>query len=182
MRCKVNPLQRADCGVSREHSQPDPRYHPERVVSNITRMNPPPLSLEARSDAISKFGLDCAYYQRTKRELFTNGWSEEQIFGRYEIDVDALLFGLSNPDESQAVSTWCSQMVNKILPATALPVRLASAYLLTKMMRVSCLANRWLVIMVTNIPSVSHLADDRKHECKSRLADAAGEQTRIVSR
>ena len=171
MKYKAKPVQPTDGSISREHSQPDPRYHSERV--GTTRMNPPPSNLEDRSDAISKFGLDCAYYQRTKRELFTSGWSEEQIFGRYEIDVDALLLSLANPDESQTVSTWCSQMVNKILPATALPVRLASAYLLTKMMRVSLLVKKWPVNMATNVSLVSHLADHRKHECKPGLANAA---------
>ncbi len=104
-------------------------------------MNPSPLDLEGRTDPISKFGLDCAYYRRTKQELLTNGWNEEQIFGRSEIDVDTLLFGLVDPQESQPVSTWCAQMVNKLIRPTPLPVRLASTFLLTRMMRVSASAS-----------------------------------------
>ena len=100
-------------------------------------MNPSPLSLEAATDALNKFGYDCAYYRRSKRDVLANGWSEEQIFGRSEMDVDTLLLGFIDPQDVQPVSTWCARTVNKLLPAAPLPVRLASTWLLTKLMRVS---------------------------------------------
>jgi len=105
-------------------------------VEGVTRMNPP-LDIEAASNALSKFSFDCAYFQRMKRGLLENGWSERQIFGGAEIDVDAILLGFADPQDNQPVPTWCSRTVNKILPATPLPVRLASTWILTKMMRVS---------------------------------------------
>jgi hypothetical protein len=100
-------------------------------------MIPSPLTLEAATNALNKFGYDCAYYRRSKQDLLANGWSEEQIFGRSEMDVDTLLLGFMDPQDLQPVSTWCSRTVNKLLPATPLPVRLASTWLLTKLMRVS---------------------------------------------
>ena len=129
--------QSANCYSSREQSQAAIRYPAENAVDGITPMNSASLDLEAASDALNKFGLDCAYYRRIKRELLTSGWSEAQIFGRSDIDVDTLLLGFLDPQESQPVSTWCSRTVNKLLPSTPLPVRLASAYVFTKMMRVS---------------------------------------------
>jgi len=85
---------------------------------------------------ISKFGYDCAVYRRTKREMLANGWDEAQIFGRNEVDVDTLILGFVDPAESQPVPTWAAKTVNKMLPTAAIPIRLASAFLLTKMMRV----------------------------------------------
>jgi hypothetical protein len=100
-------------------------------------MNPSPLSLEAATNALNKFGYDCAYYRRSKRDLLANGWSEKHIFGRSELDVDTLLLGFMDPQDAQPVSTWCSRTVNKLLPEAPLPVRLASTWLLTKLMRAS---------------------------------------------
>jgi hypothetical protein len=97
----------------------------------------PPLDIEATTNALSKFCFDCTYFQRAKRDLLANGWSEGQVFGRAEIDVDTILLGFVDPQDTQTVPTWCARTVNKILPATSLPVRLASTWLLTKMMRVS---------------------------------------------
>jgi hypothetical protein len=95
----------------------------------------------SETNAMAKFSFDCAFYRRTKREMLANGWDEAQIFGRNEIDVDTILLGFMDPQDSQPVATWASQTVNKILPAAPLPLRLASTYLLTKMMRV-CLFDR----------------------------------------
>lgn len=111
-------------------------YMPGNVVEGITRMDPP-LDIEAASDALRKFSFDCTYYRQAKRDLLANGWSESQVFGRAELDVDTILLGFVDPQDTQTVPTWCSRTVNKILPATSLPVRLASTWLLTKMMRVS---------------------------------------------
>jgi len=77
--------------------------------------------------------------------MLANGWDEAQIFGRNEMDVDTLLLGFADPQESLPVPTWASKMVNRVLPAAPIPVRLASASLLTKMMR-------WLIW-----PSVENL-------------------------
>lgn len=90
----------------------------------------------AGDSELGKFSFDCAFYRRTKRELLANGWDEVQIFGQNEIDVDTILLGFMDPQDGQPVPTWSSRTVNKILPAAPLPVRLASTYLLTKMMRV----------------------------------------------
>jgi len=103
-------------------------------VDGITRMNPP-IDIEAAANALSKFGYDCTYFRRTKTDCLRQGWSELQIFGRAEFDVDAILLGFVDPMDNQVVPTWCSRTVNKILPATTLPVRLASTWVLTKMMR-----------------------------------------------
>ncbi|KAL1649014.1 hypothetical protein SLS61_006537 [Didymella pomorum] len=98
-------------------------------------MNPSPLILENAANALSKFGFDCAYYRRTKQDLLANGWNEAQIFGRSDIDVDSLLLGFTDPQDTQPVPAWCARTVNKILPTANLPVRLASTWLLTKLMR-----------------------------------------------
>ena len=121
---------------SREHSQNALNYLPGNPVNGVTRMNPP-LDIEASTNALTKFSCDCAYFRTAKRDLLENGWSEGQVFGRAEIDVDTILLGFVDPQDTQTVPTWCSRTVNRILPATSLPVRLASTWLLTKMMRVS---------------------------------------------
>jgi hypothetical protein len=120
---------------SQEQTQTALGYLPGGVVEGITRMDPP-LDIEGASSALSKFSFDCSYYRRAKRDLLANGWSESQIFGRAELDVDTILLGFVDPQDTQTVPTWCSRTVNKILPATPLPVRLASTWLLTKLMRV----------------------------------------------
>ncbi|KAH7088250.1 hypothetical protein FB567DRAFT_559914 [Paraphoma chrysanthemicola] len=125
---------RAERSRSREHSQNALNYLPGSSVDGVTRMNPP-LDIEAASSALSKFGFDCTYFRRVKRDLLANGWSEGQVFGRAEIDVDTILLGFVDPQDTQTVPTWCARTVNKILPASSLPVRLASTWLLTKMMR-----------------------------------------------
>lgn len=141
--------------------------------------NPSPLSLEAAASALNKFGFDCAFYRRTKRDLLANGWSEVQIFGRSEIDVDTLLLGFLDPQDAQPVSTWCSRTVNKLLPASPLPVRLASTWLLTKLMRVSpsfpCRR------VVANASTVSHLAKCREYECQSGMVDATSREAGDIS-
>lgn len=131
MHPKLTPL------YSREHSQTALNFLPGNAVDGITRMDPP-LDIEAASTALSKFSFDCSYFRRAKRDLLANGWSESQIFGRAEVDVDTILLGFVDPQDTQTVPTWCARTVNKILPATPLPVRLASTWLLTKMMRASC--------------------------------------------
>jgi hypothetical protein len=95
------------------------------------------MDIEAATNALTKFSCDCKYFRTAKRDLLENGWSEGQVFGRAEIDVDTILLGFVDPQDTQTVPTWCSRTVNRILPATSLPVRLASTWLLTKMMRVS---------------------------------------------
>jgi hypothetical protein len=99
----------------------------------------PALDLEAAENALSKLNYDCTYFQRAKQELLATGWNETQIFGTAEIDVDTILLGFVDPQNSQTVSTWCSRTVNKVLPRTPLVVRLASTWILTKMMRVCVL-------------------------------------------
>lgn len=84
----------------------------------------------------AKFSFECAFYRRTKREMLANGWDEAQIFGRNEVDVDTLLLGFADPQESLPVPTWAAKMVNRMLPSATLSIRLASTFLLTKMMRV----------------------------------------------
>lgn len=123
---------------SREQSQAAINYCPEPTADGVGPMVPPTMSIEAASSASStlqKFGYDCAYYRRIKRELLQNGFSEVQIFGRTEIDVDTLLLCFLDPQDDQPVSTWCSRTVNKLLPTSPLPVRLASTWALTKLMR-----------------------------------------------
>jgi len=95
------------------------------------------------SSELGKFSLECEIYHRTKREMLANGWDEAQIFGRHELDVDTILLGFMEPQDAQPVSTWASRTVNKLLQTSPVPVRLASAYLLTKMMRVCCLVELW---------------------------------------
>ncbi|KAB2099688.1 hypothetical protein AG0111_0g12083 [Alternaria gaisen] len=122
--------------LPREQSQTALRYPPENATDGTAPMNPSPLDLEvAAKNASNKFRFHCAYYQRTRRELLTRGWSEVQVFGRSEIDVDTILRGFLDPQDTQPVSTWCSRTVNKMLPTTPLPVRLALAYVFTKLMR-----------------------------------------------
>lgn len=120
---------------SREQSQPSMTYGPEPTGEVIGPMAPPALSMEAGASALQKFGYDCAYYKRIKRDLFRSGFGEAHIFGRTEIDVDTLLLCFLDPQDDQPVSTWCSRSVNKLLPTSPLPVRLASTWLLTKLMR-----------------------------------------------
>ena len=69
--------------------------------------------------------------------MLANGWNGVQIFGRGEVDVDSILLGFTDTQEGQSVPAWAARMVSKTLVNEPLPVRLASAYLLTKMMRVS---------------------------------------------
>lgn len=141
--------------------------------------NPSPLSLEAAANALNKFGFDCAFYRRTKRDLLANGWSEVQIFGRSEIDVDTLLLGFLDPQDAQPVSTWCSRTVNKLLPASPLPVRLASTWLLTKLMRVSS-SFPWRRV-AANASTVSHLAKCGEYECQSGMVDATSREAGDIS-
>lgn len=122
---------------SREHSQVALNFAPDAAVDGVAPMNPSPMLLETAANALSKFGFDCIYYRRMKQDLLSNGWSEEQVFGRSEVDVDSVLLGFADPQDTQPVPAWCARTVNKILPAANLPVRLASSWLLTKLMRVS---------------------------------------------
>lgn len=71
--------------------------------------------------------------------MLANGWDEIQVFGRHEMDVDTLLLGFVDPQDGQPVPTWASRTVNKMLPGSSIPIRLASMFLLTKMMRVGAL-------------------------------------------
>lgn len=104
---------------------------------------------------------------------------EVQIFGRSEIDVDTLLLGFLDPQDAQPVSTWCSRTVNKLLPASPLPVRLASTWLLTKLMRVSP-SFPWRRV-VANASTVSHLAKCREYECQSGMVDATSREAGDIS-
>lgn len=110
-------------------------YGSEPTSETASSMNLSVLNLESSAGALQKFGFDCAYYRRTKRELFQNGFNEAQIFGRSEIDVDTLLLCFLDPSDEQPVSTWCSRTINKLFPTSPLPVRLAYTWLLTKVMR-----------------------------------------------
>ncbi|KAF2263713.1 hypothetical protein CC78DRAFT_568778 [Lojkania enalia] len=123
---------------SREQSQPALSLSSNRDVNGAIPINSRDMS------ELSKLVFDCAFYRRTKRELLANGWSESQIFGRNEIDVDTILLGFVDPQDEQSVPTWSSRIVNKFFPTAPMPLRLASTYLLTKMMR-------WLIW-----PSVEH--------------------------
>ncbi|KAF1978520.1 hypothetical protein BU23DRAFT_525229 [Bimuria novae-zelandiae CBS 107.79] len=112
---------------SREQSQPAMVFHtPDHAIDNFPYNE---------SDQYSKFSFECAFYRRTKREMLANGWDEAQIFGRNEVDVDTLLLGFVDPQETLPVPTWAAKMVNKMVPGIPLPARLASTFLLTKMMR-----------------------------------------------
>ncbi|KAF2444693.1 hypothetical protein P171DRAFT_454501 [Karstenula rhodostoma CBS 690.94] len=125
---------------SREQSQPAiPFQISDHAVDGV---GPYPYN---DSNESSKFSFECALYRRTKREMLANGWDEAQIFGRNEMDVDTLLLGFADPQDSLPVPTWASKMVNRMLPTASIPIRLASASLLTKMMR-------WLIW-----PSVENL-------------------------
>lgn len=115
---------------SREQSQPALTFQTDGVIDGAAVF---PFN---DSNEIGKFTFDFAFYRRTKRDLLANGWDETQIFGRNEIDVDSVLLGFIDPQDAQPVPTWASRTVNKLLPAAPLPVRLASTYLLTKMIRV----------------------------------------------
>lgn len=163
---------------SREHSQAALNFPPDTAVDGMTPMNPSPMALGSAA-ALSKFGFDCAYYRRTKEELLANGWSQAQIFGRTEIDVDSVLLGFVDPQDAQPVPAWCSRAINKILPAAPLPVRLASTWMLTKLMRVS----RFSVARgkVADSVTVVNLAECGKHELEPRMADASCGQARRVA-
>jgi hypothetical protein len=126
-------------GVYVNRSRSRENFAPDTAVDSVTPMNQSPMILENAANALSKFGFDCAYYRRTKQDLLANGWNEAQIFGRSEIDVDSLLLGFADPQDTQPVPAWCARTVNKLLPNVNLPVRLASAWILTKLMRVSAL-------------------------------------------
>ncbi|KAJ4305292.1 hypothetical protein N0V90_000823 [Kalmusia sp. IMI 367209] len=102
---------------------------PDHAIDGVT---PFPYN---ETNEYSKFSFECGVYRRTKREMLANGWDEAQIFGRNEVDVDTLLLGFVDSQESQPVPTWAAKMINKMLPTGPLPIRLASAFLLTKMMR-----------------------------------------------
>lgn len=120
---------------SREQSQTSLNFASDSTVETTVPMNPPTMDLETQANNLNKFGFDCAYYRRTKRDLLRNGWNPVDIFGRSEVDVDTMLLGFSDTQDNQPVSTWCSRTTNKLLPQAPLPVRLASTWLLTKLMR-----------------------------------------------
>jgi hypothetical protein len=165
---------------SREQSQPSILSYPQdSVVEGAQPMNPSLLSLEAVTTALNKFGYDCAVYRRSKQDLFANGWSEEQVFGRYEMDVDSILLGYMDPLDAQPVSAWCSRTVNKLLPVAPLPVRLASTWLLTKLIRVG--AAFTMRCHAANDLLVSHLALCREHERDSGMVDAASGEARNLA-
>ncbi|PSN66827.1 hypothetical protein BS50DRAFT_600454 [Corynespora cassiicola Philippines] len=114
---------------SREQSQPALGFQTESAIDGVTAYN------YSETNELAKFSFDCAFYRRTKREMLANGWDEAQIFGRNDFDVDTVLLGFMDPQDNQPVPTWAARTVNKILPTAPVPVRLASTYLLTKMMR-----------------------------------------------
>lgn len=135
---------------SREQSQPALTFQiPEAAIEGAA-----PFALNETNE-YSKFSFDCAFYRRSKREMLANGWDEAQIFGRSEIDVDTLLLGFMEPQDAQPVPTWASRMVNKVLQAAPMPIRLASTFLLTKMMRV-CLPVVPMISCLANPPSGSY--------------------------
>ena len=152
MRCTISfgdPV-RLIVNRSREQSQPALGFPSDGVADGAT------FNFNDSTSEFGKFSFDCAFYRRTKREMLANGWDETQIFGRQEIDVDTILLGFMDPHDSQSVPTWSSRTVNKLLPAAPIPLRLASAYLLTKMMRVSTLVFRVLALLLTL--SVAYMA------------------------
>lgn len=155
---------------SREHSQAALNFAPDTAADGVTPMNPSPLALENAANALSKFGFDCAYYRRAKQDLLANGWNEAQIFGRSDIDVDSVLLGFADPQDTQPVPAWCARTVNRILPRANLPVRLASTWLLTKLMRVGAL--RGCKGNAADRTAVADLAERGEHERQSRMADA----------
>ncbi|EAT84223.1 hypothetical protein SNOG_07947 [Parastagonospora nodorum SN15] len=85
-------------------SYDDSSREESNAVDGITRMDPP-LDIEGASTALSKFSFDCTYFRRAKRDLLANGWSESQIFGRAEVDVDTILLGFVDPQDTQTVPT-----------------------------------------------------------------------------
>jgi len=91
---------------SREHSQVALNFAPDTAVDGVAPMNPSPMLLETAANALSKFGFDCIYYRRMKQDLLSNGWSEEQVFGRSEVDVDSVLLGFADPQDTQSVPAW----------------------------------------------------------------------------
>ncbi|KAF1959827.1 hypothetical protein CC80DRAFT_514272 [Byssothecium circinans] len=115
--------------TSREPSQPSLFQMTESAIDSAASFT------LTDTNEHNKFSFDCAFYRRTKREMLANGWDEAQIFGRNEIDVDSLLLGFADPQDAHPVPTWASRMINKMLPAAPMPLRLASTFLLTKMMR-----------------------------------------------
>ncbi|ORX96388.1 hypothetical protein BCR34DRAFT_677358 [Clohesyomyces aquaticus] len=117
---------------SRERTQPASNSQPEPALETTPPFNYQNLVV---SSDLDKFSFDCAFYRRTKREMVANGWDEAQIFGQSEIDVDSIILGFTDPQDGQPVPTWASRTVNKLLPGLPLPARLASTFLLTKMMR-----------------------------------------------
>ncbi|KAF2788249.1 hypothetical protein K505DRAFT_342252 [Melanomma pulvis-pyrius CBS 109.77] len=116
-------------GDSREQSQSALGFQIDNTIDGAA-----PFIFDTSTE-FGKFSFDCGYYRRTKREMLASGWDEAQIFGRHEIDVDTILLGFVDPQDEQPVPTWSSRTVNKILQAAPMPVRLASAFLLTKLMR-----------------------------------------------
>jgi hypothetical protein len=117
---------------SREQSQAVFFPLPETAM-----IDPMPFPLnEIKEPGNFNFNYECAVYRKIKSNLLPEGWEEVEIFGRNGVDVDTLLFDFSDPDHSQPVSMWASKMVNKMLPTASLPVRLASCFLLNKMLRV----------------------------------------------
>jgi hypothetical protein len=142
-------------------------------------MNLSHLSLEAATTALNKFGYDCAFYRRSKQDLFANGWNQEQVIGRYEMDVDSVLLGYMDPQDVHPVSTWCSRTVNKLLPVAPIPVRLASTWLLTKLIRVG--ATFTMRCQAANDFLVPHLALCREHERGSGMVDAASGEARDLA-
>ena len=126
----------ADKCRSREQSQPALGFQTESAIDGATVYN------YSETNELAKFSFDCAFYRRTKREMLANGWDEAQIFGRNDFDVDTVLLGFMDPQDNQPVPTWAARTVNKILPTAPVPVRLASTYLLTKMMRVGSISTQ----------------------------------------
>ncbi|KAF2111699.1 hypothetical protein BDV96DRAFT_499106 [Lophiotrema nucula] len=114
---------------SREQSQSALSFHPESAIDGAIAFG------YDTSTESGKFSFDCAFYRKTKREMLANGWDEAQIFGRNEIDVDSILLGFIDPQDGQPIPTWASRTVNKVLVGAPVPIRLASTYLLTKMMK-----------------------------------------------
>ncbi|KAJ6276563.1 hypothetical protein J3E71DRAFT_245739 [Bipolaris maydis] len=138
-RCLFIPARReahAKTGRTRERSHSSIGFLQDIALVNATvSINPAPRSFEAVTNALGKFSLDCVFYQRMKQDLLASGCSEVEVFGECEIDVDTLLLGFMDPQDAQPVSTWCSRTCNRLLPAASLPVKLASVWVLTKLMR-----------------------------------------------
>lgn len=120
-------------GSSRDNSRK--QSQPALACQTQNLIQPAPSFTYLEPSEANKFSFDCSFYRRSKREMLANGWNEAQIFGRGEVDVDSILLGFTDTQEGQLVPTWAARMVGKTLVNEPLPVRLASAYLLTKMMR-----------------------------------------------